>query len=151
MALIFSDIDELIHSTASVSTLDTESLLKRIDNWASVSFGPVLRDLLSLGWVVFVTSDHGAQRIRQNLGNIREGVFTETAGQRARIYSRLSFATETRAKGILWDSKGTLPQDYVALLAPPDTGYGLSSGWGHGGASWEEVIVPFIRFEGTRS
>jgi hypothetical protein len=151
IALIFSDIDELIHSTASVSTLDTESLLKLIDNWASVSFGPVLRDLLSLGWVVFVTSDHGAQRIRKNLGNIREGVFTETAGQRARIYSRLSFATETRAEGILWDSKGTLPQDYVALLAPPGTGYGLSSGWGHGGASWEEVIVPFIRFEGTRS
>ncbi len=153
LALIFNDIDELVHFSTSISnsTLNTESLLKFIDNWASVLFGPLLRNLLSLGWVVFVTSDHGAQRIRQNVGNIREGVFTERTGQRARIYSRLSFATETKAEGILWDSKGTLPQDYVALLAPPGTGYGFSSGWGHGGASWEEVIVPFVKFGGTRS
>ena len=151
LALIYNDIDELVHTSTSISTLDTESLLKLIDNWASVLFGPILRDLLSLGWVVFVTSDHGAQRIRQDVGNIREGVFTEKTGQRARIYSRLNFAAETKAEGILWDGKGTLPENYVALLAPPGTGYGLSFGWGHGGASWEEVIVPFIKFEGTRS
>lgn len=151
LALIYNDIDELVHTSTLISTLDTESLLKLIDNWASVLFGPILRDLLLLGWVVFVTSDHGAQRIRQNVGNIREGVFTEKTGQRARIYSRLNFAAETKAEGILWDGKGTLPENYVALLAPPGTGYGLSSGWGHGGASWEEVIVPFIKFEGTRS
>jgi len=151
LALIYNDIDELVHTSTSISTLDTESLLKLIDNWASVLFGPILRDLLLLGWVVFVTSDHGAQRIRQDVGNIREGVFTEKTGQRARIYSRLNFAAETKAEGLLWDGKGTLPENYVALLAPPGTGYGLSFGWGHGGASWEEVIVPFIKFEGTRS
>ena len=151
LALIFNDIDELVHTTTSISTLNTESLLKLIDNWTTVLFGPLLRNLLNLGWVVFVTSDHGAQRIRRDIGNIREGVFMERTGQRARIYSRLSFATETKAEGILWDSKGTLPQDYVALLAPHGAGYGSSSGWGHGGASWEEVIVPFITFGGARS
>jgi hypothetical protein len=147
LALIFNDVDEMVHSSTNISSLNTESLLKLIDNWASVSFGPILRELLAFGWVVYVTSDHGAQRIRQDAGNIREGVFTETTGQRARIYPRLNFAAETKAEGILWDGKGTLPENYIALLAPPGTGYGLSSGWGHGGASWEEVIVPFIKFE----
>jgi hypothetical protein len=65
------------------------------------------------------------------------GVFTETAGQRAENIFEIEFCYRNEAKGILWDSKGTLPQDYVALLAPPGAGYGLSSGWGHGGASWK--------------
>jgi len=151
LALIFNDIDELVHSTTSISTLDTQSLLEIMDNWVSVSLGPILKDLLHLGWAVFMTSDHGAQRMRQNIGNIREGVLTERAGQRARIYSRSSFAVETKSEGILWDGKGTLPQNYIALLAPPGTGYGYSFGWGHGGASWEEVIVPFVKFEGIKS
>ncbi|MGD0951052.1 MAG: PglZ domain-containing protein [Methanotrichaceae archaeon] len=151
LALIFNDIDELVHSSTSISTLNTENLMKLIDNWVSVSFGPILRDLLLLGWVVFVTSDHGAQRIRRDVGNIREGVFTERTGQRARIYPRLNFAAESKAEGALWDGRGTLPENYIALLAPPGTGYGLSFGWGHGGASWEEVIVPFIKFERTKS
>lgn len=151
LALIFNDIDELVHSSTSISTLNTESLLKLIDNWTLVSFGPILRNLMLLGWVVFVTSDHGAQRIRKDIGNIREGVFTERTGHRARIYARLNFASETKAKGAIWDGKGTLPENYIALLAPPGAGYGVSFGWGHGGASWEEVIVPFIKFGGTRS
>ncbi len=151
LGLIYNVIDNLVHSSTSTPSFKTERLLEIAGDWASNYFGPTIKELLRLGWVVYLTSDHGAQRMRRDIGIAREGVLTEKTGQRARIYSRQNFAAEAKLKGVQWDSKGTLPPDYVALLAPPGTGYGKSFGWGHGGASWEELIVPFVKFEGPRS
>lgn len=147
MALIANQVDKLFHATAS-SGLSFEGLVHElVQNWIPDTFAPLMEELQEEGWTTYVTSDHGAHQMKTKISNPREGVLVKTRGQRVRIYSNEVFAQNPEIEGTRWDDKDTLPEDMVAVLAPSGKGYG-KTGWGHGGAAWDEVLVPFVRYGG---
>lgn len=145
LAITANGIDDLVHATSSAD-LSLDGLLHELTTkWIPGILAPLLQRLVRQDWTVYVTADHGCHKMLKRLPNPREGVLLKNRGQRVRLYHRDSFAENPAVQGERWLDKGSLPDDYVAVLAPPGHGYG-STGWGHGGASWDEVLVPFIRY-----
>ncbi len=150
LAVVFNAIDDIIHVTVKAKTLRWIDIHRNlVMTWTREVLFPALEGLLNNGWVVFITSDHGAHKVTRSLEAHREGVKTESEGRRMRIYTDRRFVTETMTEGSLWEASGTLPENYYVLLAPPGAGYGLDHGWTHGSISWDELLVPFVRFGGS--
>ncbi len=149
VAVVFNAVDDLVHATTDAHALTWKGVSRELlENWVGTNLIPAIQAFQKHGWVVFMTSDHGSHKVGRDLGNPREGIKVEQAGHRARIYSRDAFADGTTLTGEHWDGGNTLPDQYGVLLAPPGCGYGIAHGWSHGGAAWDEVIVPFVRFGG---
>ncbi len=146
LGLVVPTVDRLIHGAPGGRNLVRGGLLA----WAAEG---LLHDLLALllkfGFEVFLTSDHGNIEA-EGIGTMREGSLVDQAGHRARIYRDAGLrerALRESPSALVWPGPG-LPRDFQALLAPPGCSF-TSKGQRsitHGGASLEEVIVPFIRF-----
>ena len=106
--------------------------------------------MAAYGFAVYLTSDHGNVEANGG-GRPSEGAVADVRGERARIYSDEALRTRVHEQfpdAIAWPAIG-LPEDYLALLAPARSAF-VREGErvvGHGGASLEEVVVPWVRIE----
>ena len=105
------------------------------------------------GFAVTITSDHGNLEAT-GIGRQKVGVVPDEKGERVLVFpdelTRRNFAEQVPGAA-QWPTAG-LPAGYFPLLAPgrgaflPEGARAVT----HGGASLEEVIVPFIRIEAIR-
>lgn len=145
LGLVINSIDNIMHGM-TLGELGMHDILR---TWLSGNYLiQLLNGLTDRGFDVYMTSDHGNLE-SIGIGAIKEGVLAETKGQRVRTYSskalRDSTAEQFQDKCIVWDST-TLPEGYKVVLAE---GCGAFTNQGvrviaHGGASLDEVIVPFV-------
>ena len=147
LGLVVDKVDRIMHGME----LGAAGMHNQVRQWAGEGFMARLLDrLLDDGFAVYLTSDHGNIEA-EGRGRPSEGALADIRGERARIYSDdvlRSRVHEQFPDAITWPATG-LPDDYLALLAPGRSAF-VRKGErvvGHGGASLEEVVVPWIRIE----
>lgn len=141
--MVIDTIDKLMHG----AILGHKGLIAALDVWLQKGYlKQLLRDLLDVGYDIYITSDHGNQE-STGIGRIQEGVLAETRGERVRIYKN-EYLRDQAAQyhsSIIWPNTG-LPNDRFMLLAKSGEAF-IKKGEqvvSHGGISLEEVIVPFV-------
>ena len=147
LGLVVDKVDKIMHGME----LGTAGMHNQVRQWASEGFIARLLDrLLGDGFAVYLTSDHGNIEA-EGRGRPSEGVVADVRGERARVYSDAVLRSRVHdhfPDAVAWPAVG-LPEDYLALLAPARSAF-VRKGErvvGHGGASLEEVVVPWIRIE----
>ncbi len=147
VGLVIDKVDRIMHGME----LGAAGMHNQVRQWARQGF---MRDLLGLlhdrGFRVYLASDHGNIEAR-GVGRPAEGAVADLRGERVRVYSdsRLRAQVGERFPGSLeWPPVG-LPEDYLALIAPPRTAF-VKEGEttvAHGGISVEELLVPLVQIE----
>lgn len=145
--LVVDKVDRIMHGME----LGMAGMHNQVRQWAQQPYLTELLDLLlSGGFRIFLCSDHG--NIEANgCGRPAEGAIADVRGQRVRIYSDAvlrSTVKERFPQAIEWDPVG-LPDTYQVLLAPHRCAFVQERERivTHGGASLEELIVPFVEVE----
>ena len=145
VGLVIDTVDEIAHG----AVLGKRSIAKQIDDWCDSGFVNKLIDLLlERDFHVYVTADHGNVEAVGS-GRLDEGVAPETRGERVRIYGSEALIAEALAaspQSYRLDIRG-LPSGYIPLFASGRDAF-VSAGRRvvvHGGASVEELIVPFVK------
>ena len=145
--LVVDMVDRIMHGME----LGMAGMHNQVRQWAGEGFMARLLDLLlGDGFAVFLTSDHGNIEA-EGRGRPSEGVVAHVRGERARIYPDEVLRSRVQERfpdAVAWPAIG-LPEDCLALLAPARSAF-VREGErivGHGGASLEEVVVPWIRIE----
>ena len=145
--LIVDKVDKIMHGMA----LGTAGMHNQVRQWAGQPFLADLFDfLLQSGFRVYLTSDHGNIEA-VGCGRPSEGAIAEMRGERSRIYSDERLRRQIKQRfpdAIEWPPIG-LPDSYFPLLAPGRSAFVRESERrvSHGGASLEELIVPFVQVE----
>lgn len=140
-------VDKIMHGMQLGST----GMAGQVRTWAEEGFVRRLFErLIAEGFDIFITADHGNIEA-VGIGTPQEGVLSDTRGQRCRIYSEQvlhSNAMQEIAGATSWEHSG-LPSNFHVLLAPYGAAFGPKGTKivCHGGASLEEVVVPFARLE----
>ncbi len=142
LGVVVNTVDEIMHGEKQ----GTAGMHDAIRLWLDKAHSILLR-LLDSGYTVFLTADHG-NVAAEGMGQPQEGVFVETAGNRARIYDNKIFLEKTMSEypdSFAWPNIGLPPDNHVLLptqlKAFAREGKKVVS---HGGVALEEVIVPFI-------
>lgn len=147
VGLVIDKVDKIMHGME----LGAAGMHNQVRQWAAGPFLAQLFDLLlENGFHVYLSSDHGNIEA-SGCGRPAEGAVADLRGERARVYpdSLLRGQVKERFPDALeWPPIG-LPEDYFPLLAPPRAAFVREneSLVGHGGASLEELIVPFVQIE----
>jgi PglZ domain-containing protein len=138
-------IDQSLHHVGR----GTPGLHAIVGEWASSGeLKECARKILSLGFSLFITADHG-NVFGRGFGKPDVGVTAQQRGERAHIFRNKALRDNMAPlypDAIAWPQVG-LPQDYFPLLAPygscfmPEGKEAVS----HGGIALEEVMVPFVR------
>jgi hypothetical protein len=138
-------IDKIMHGMQ----LGAVGMAGQLRTWADEGFLPkLINRFRARSFDVFISADHGNMEA-VGIGRPKEGVLSETRGERCRIYPDpilrkgcLTAFPET----IPWDNLG-LPDNLSAVLAPYGKAFTQKDATVvcHGGAALEEVCVPFIR------
>ena len=151
LGLVVDKVDKIMHGME----LGTAGMHNQVRQWAGEGFMAGLLDLLlDNGFAVFLTSDHGNIEA-EGRGRPSEGVVADVRGERARIYPDAMLRSRVHEQfpdAVAWPAIG-LPDDCLALLAPARSAF-VREGErivGHGGASLEEVVVPWIQIERTEA
>lgn len=143
-AIIIRNIDTLLHGAIQ----GLRGLYAEMEVWLKTGYlESLLEDLISEGYEVYLTSDHGNKE-SSGVGRVAQGSLVETKGERARIYKDKVFRDEAanQYSSISWPNYG-FSDDQHFLLAESKEAF-VTSGKeivSHGGISLEEVIVPFIK------
>ena len=145
--LVIDKVDKIMHGME----MGAAGMHNQVGQWAKQPYLSALFDLLlDQGFRVYLTSDHGNIEAT-GCGRPAEGAVADLRGERVRVYPDAALRSKVKERfpaALEWGSIG-LPEDYLALLAPPrqafvqDTQRMVS----HGGASIEELIVPLIQIE----
>jgi hypothetical protein len=143
---VIDAVDKIVHG----SKVGLDSANAALTVWMQQGYlTRFITDLSNLGYSVYITSDHGNVQAK-GVGTIRQGVISNTSGQRVRVYSNsvLRKTAESAYAGFSqnWDSD-YLPSNYKPLLAKDGLAF-VNEGQTvvtHGGADIEEVIVPFVK------
>ena len=146
LGIVVDAIDEIMHGM----TLGTRGLHNQVAGWQEHGLlGELFHRLLSAGFEVFVTADHGNIEAH-GAGKVAQGVLAETRGERVRIYSDQaifqSSLTQMQTRAVAGATTG-LPEGTYPLYAAGRSAF-IAQGdviVGHGGACIEEVIVPFVQ------
>ena len=147
VGLVVDKVDKIMHGMQ----LGTMGMHNQVRQWAGQPFLADLFDLLlNNGFRVYLTSDHGNIEA-VGCGRPSEAAIAEVRGERSRIYSDKRLRRRIRKRfpdAIEWPSIG-LPDNYLPLLAPGRSAFVRESERRvcHGGASLEELIVPFVQVE----
>lgn len=151
VCMIKNNLDDMIHSAVH----GAKGFFADLELWLdgdSKGLEEILEQLLNQDFSIFVTSDHGHVEAT-GFGKITdEGLTVETRAKRARVYNNIYFASLNKEKltpSFLWHDDNLLPEDTWALMPEKCNAY-VNEGvtvLAHGGASLEEVIVPFIKIE----
>lgn len=126
---------------------------QQIELWAGNGYlSRLINQLISSGYVVCITADHGNLEA-QGTGKISEGVLAESRGQRTRIYSNEALRNSTLAENpdtATGLSAANFPGKHYPLFAK-GRGAFITEGdiiVAHGGASLDEIIVPWVVLQG---
>lgn len=144
--------DEIVHG----ATMGWRGIVEQLKLWVQGGF---LRELiqatLKAGFELFLTSDHGnIEAIGE--GSPSQGVLVDRSGQRVRVYKDetilKSTESELGARAFRWDGK-LLPASFMPLI---HKGRGAFTQSGqtlvcHGGASLDELVIPFIEISKSRT
>jgi len=148
LGAVVDKVDRIMHGME----LGTGGMHNQVRQWASEGFlVGLLEMLMSQGFAVFVTADHGNVEAT-GCGRPKEGLTADVRGERARIYSdpvlRASVAERFPA-AIAWKPSG-LPDAFLPLLSADRSAFVQEGNRtvAHGGVTLEEVVVPFIRMVG---
>ena len=145
--LVVDKVDRIMHGME----LGTAGMHNQVRQWAEQPYLAALLDILDqAGFRVFLTSDHGNVE-SVGCGRPAEGAVADLRGERVRVYPSSDLRSKVKASfptSLEWSPVG-LPDDYLALLAPPGQAFIQEHRRtvGHGGASIEEIIVPLVQIE----
>jgi len=132
--------------------MGTAGMHNQVRQWSLQPYLNTLLDLLlDRGFLVYLTSDHGNVEA-EGCGRPAEGAVADLRGERVRIYPDVALRGKVKERfpaALEWDPVG-LPDDYLALLAPPRKAFVQEKQRtvSHGGVSVEELIVPLVQIEG---
>jgi hypothetical protein len=147
LGLVIDKVDRIMHGME----LGSAGMHNQVRQWAEQGF---MRDLLGLlrdrDFQVYLASDHGNIEAK-GAGRPAEGAVADLRGERVRVYSDPGLRAQIKERfpeSMEWPSVG-LPEDYLALIAPPRAAFVREGETliGHGGISVEELIVPFVQIE----
>jgi hypothetical protein len=144
VGVVVRAIDELMHTS---ELLGEAQFAENVRTWLRHGF---VRELVERGsegeFEVWFTADHGSLEVVP-LGRPMEGLAVDTAGTRVRLYTSSALRDQSKADGDPWDPPG-MPADGPFSLFPWGR-YGLRHDVRvtHGGLSFDEMIVPFVRVE----
>ena len=147
VGLVIGKVDKIMHGME----LGIAGMHNQVRQWARQPFMAKLFDLLlENGFHAYLTSDHGNIEA-VGCGRPAEGTLADLRGERARIYPDSLLRGQVKARfpdATEWPPIG-LPEDYLPLLAPGRSAFVREAERlvGHGGASLEELVVPFVRIE----
>ena len=143
--LVVDMVDELIHD----AKLGKRAVAQQIREWCATGFvEQIFRLLFQQGFHIYLTSDHGNTEAR-GVGKPAEGATADVRGERVRIY-RSDALRRTTAEA--WPAARQLdlpglPPSVLPLYADHGAAF-VAVGEPvvvHGGASIEELVVPFVR------
>jgi hypothetical protein len=142
--VVLGTIDQMLHGIVT----GTDGLHASVRHWAKRgSLWRLVDALLERGFEVVLTADHGNVE-GVGMGKPNVGATADERGERVHVFPnallRANVATNYPGS-ILWPSIG-LPDDYLALIAPPLCAF-IGEGKrtvAHGGVCIEEAIVPFV-------
>lgn len=150
-AFIVNSVDDLVHASGDISNFSWEDMIDFIKkNMIEKIISPIIRKAIDNDWTVYLTSDHGNHKIFRKSQDKRDGVLTELKGQRCKIFEDKNLVMSNQSKRI-FEPTNVFPEGYVVISSEYGSSFGTSNGWGHGGISWDEMIVPFVRYGGKRS
>ena len=142
--LVVDMIDDMVHG----ATLGKRGMYGQITAWCETGFvEKLILVLFKHGYQIYLTADHGNVDA-QGIGRPREGAVSEIKGQRVRTYRSESLVESVSQEFDTFrlDSSG-LPPDFLPVYANANGAF-VSKGdqiVAHGGASVEELIVPFAK------
>ena len=145
--LVIDAVDRIMHGMK----LGSAGMHNQVRQWTRRGvLASLLDTLFERGFEVFLTSDHGNVETT-GCGAPKEGSVADLPGRRVRVFSdpALRARVAKRFPGALeWPASG-LPESYLALLAPARRSFVRESERpvAHGGATLEEVVVPFVAIE----
>ena len=150
VGLVVDMIDEIVHG----AMLGKRGIAGQIKAWCETGFvEKLVRLFADHGYQIYLTADHGNVDA-EGIGRLNQGAVSEVRGERVRTYRSESLAASVPAEidAFRFDSAG-LPPDFLPVYA--DTrGAFVPKGdqiVAHGGASVEELIVPFVKITMTRT
>ncbi len=144
-AIIINDIDDMVHGQKQgrIGMYNDVGVMAKQRKLAELT-----RRLLSDGFDVYITADHG-NTTRRGMGKLMStGVETETKSRCMLVLKDFADKEGLKAKYNLLDFPKTyLPKDYDYLIC--DVGVSFDSKgedvMSHGGISIDECVVPFIQ------
>lgn len=145
--LVIDAVDRIMHGMK----LGSAGMHNQVRQWTRRGvLASLLDTLFERGFEVFLTSDHGNVETT-GCGAPKEGSVADLPGRRVRVFSDPALRTRVakRFPGALEWPAGGLPENYLALLAPARRSFVRESERpvAHGGATLEEVVVPFVAIE----
>lgn len=149
--IIINDVDELVHAQPQgrlgmyndISVLSDEGKLRELTD-----------RLLSKGFDVYITADHGNTQCTGIGRLVGVGVDIETKSHRMVVLKAFADKEKMADKfGLIEYPKYYLPKEYEYLIC--DTGKSLDNPceqvMTHGGMTIDEVVVPFIKIKAVHS
>ena len=145
IGLVVDKVDRIMHGMQ----LGSAGMHNQIRQWAGQRFLlNLLCRLLRNGFRVYLTSDHGNVEAI-GCGRVDEGALADQRGSRARIYTSSTLRGRVKEQfphAVEWPRIG-LPEDCLPLLAGGQSAFVRQNELivSHGGASLEELVVPFVQ------
>ncbi len=147
LAVVVSLVDAMLHGSVTGS----RGIAAQLRDWVPTgSFRSLLTGLLTKGYSLVLTSDHGNVEA-EGIGKPNVGVVADERGERVLLLPDETIRSQSRQivpESEAWPPWG-LPPNALPLLAPGGRAF-LAPGARavvHGGSSLEEVIVPFVQIE----
>lgn len=162
--LFYNDLDSHHHDTSTMKVTVIEGILKDLTELSSKFFQSAR--MLGLGSTIFVSSDHGVTLLPKNNAPLQlpqvevveedseESNISQTKSRARTRVGTVSTTPKNHQKqwgdkwGVLRKDLLRLPHNYVIPITYNSIG-GTISTWTHGGASPEEVVVPFLQLQPT--
>jgi hypothetical protein len=142
VAVVVSAVDKMMHAS---KLLADAQLGAQLTAWCRQGYLAALLDhAREQGFETWVTADHG--NVVAAAGSMPpEGLRVERQGTRLRLYRAKDTRDAAADQGIAW-TPPRLPPDVQVLFAPNRLGFHTGGERvTHGGLSFEEVFVPFVR------
>ena len=144
VGIVINIVDDLMHSELQ----GYKGIQQGLCEWTkSGQLAQILKRLISDGYGVFMTSDHGNTAAIAEGRFAKPGVLAEPASRRAVIYNASFDARELDKFNVMRYSGTYLPDGYTAYLFNADSCYGDTGKEyiTHGGMTLEETVVPFVQ------
>lgn len=144
VGVVVRAIDELMHSA---EMFGEAQFAASVDLWLRHGFvKDMVQSAASEDFEIWFTADHGGIEA-QPIGRPMDGLGVDTAGTRVRLYSTPALRQQSKAEGDIWDPPGMPDEGPYPLFARGREGMRHGVRVTHGGLSFDEMIVPFVRVE----